>query len=323
MGMTTEEPYLSDDSSFYGDHDITSTLESRAESMDVEGFWKEKKPSLMEIAEANRIKRSGIHAMSLYNPYEGSVFGRQLDESVDDFLKRLPPATNQVSDTIPWIRIANPYTTRESLSPDASANNAGEEAPQEESSRWASFVTTGNIVLRHLAQARKNYEVEFASQPAMRRTRALNSERDQAVKKIQELAAEKHCVAGKWMLFVSVDEVNAIWASVARATANNELGTGAKVAPRGSQDLLDRGARLICIYTEDFTDKKDITLVLHKIRDLGLIDTKARPIYYKCDAYTYLRLGSGNEYDIKPSLYSSAEILGLKKQKRDEVKSHK
>ena len=32
-------------------------------------------------------------------------------------------------------------------------------------------------------------------------------------------------------------------------------------------------------------------------------------IYYKCDAYTYLGINSGNDYKLRASLYSSEEIL--------------
>jgi hypothetical protein len=83
------------------------------------------------------------------------------------------------------------------------------------------------------------------------------------------------------MLFISNNTVNAVWSVVAKATANNELGVAAKVAPY--DPLSDqRSPRLICIYTKDFTDMEDITRVVSKMRDLGLVEMKGRPIYYKC-----------------------------------------
>jgi hypothetical protein len=127
------------------------------------------------------------------------------------------------------------------------------------------------------------------------------------------------------MLFCETHEVDAIWYTVANATASNELGRAAKVAPRGHED---RQSRLICIYTKDFTDMNDVARVLSKLRDLGLVSMRGKSIYYKCgrfpacctpgsysyylDAYTYLGLTSGNEYNIKASLYSSADILKAK-----------
>lgn len=81
------------------------------------------------------------------------------------------------------------------------------------------------------------------------------------------------------MVFCQANEVNAIWAVIARATANNELGIAAKVSP---DDGDDRKARVICIYTKDFTDLKDVSRVVHKLKDLGVIDSRGKPIWYKC-----------------------------------------
>jgi hypothetical protein len=81
------------------------------------------------------------------------------------------------------------------------------------------------------------------------------------------------------MLFCSPTEVNAVWAAIARNTVNNTLGIAAKVAPDEGSDRKDR---LMCIYTKDFTDMEDVTRVLKKLKELGLVEMKGRPIYYKC-----------------------------------------
>lgn len=126
------------------------------------------------------------------------------------------------------------------------------------------------------------------------------------------------------MLFCDPAEVNSVWGVIARATALNELGIAAKVAPReGEGDR--RKLRLICVYTKDFADMEDVTRVARKMQNLGLINLKDSPIYYKCgkftarscksmliscsDAYTYLQISSGNKYNIKASLYNSADVL--------------
>lgn len=130
------------------------------------------------------------------------------------------------------------------------------------------------------------------------------------------------------MMFCEITEVDAFWSIIAHATASNDLGTAAKVAPRSNDD---RQPRLICIYTKDFTDMNDVARVVGKMRDLGLVNMRGRPIYYKCgesfagwysglclpalDAYTYLGLNSGNEYNIRASLYNSSDILKAKDSK--------
>lgn len=81
------------------------------------------------------------------------------------------------------------------------------------------------------------------------------------------------------MIFCQADEVNAVWAVIARATANNELGIAAKVAPDEGDN---RRPRLMCIYTKDFTDMKDVKRVAQKLKDLGVIESRGKGIYYKC-----------------------------------------
>ncbi len=84
------------------------------------------------------------------------------------------------------------------------------------------------------------------------------------------------------MIFCNPAEVNDVWSVVARATANNDLGIAAKVAPDDGQD---RKERLICIYTEDFSDMEDVSRVVRKLKDLGVIDSREKPIYYKCGEF--------------------------------------
>jgi hypothetical protein len=90
------------------------------------------------------------------------------------------------------------------------------------------------------------------------------------------------------MLFCTSFSVNEIWSTIARATATNALGIQAKVAPSNPEHDCDN-ARLICIYTKDFTDLEDVVCVLRRLKDLGLVDgTMGRAIYYKCGMYYLL-----------------------------------
>lgn len=99
------------------------------------------------------------------------------------------------------------------------------------------------------------------------------------------------------MLFCPATEVNEVWEIVAKATANNELGIAAKVAPRSPLED-PRKDRLLCVYTADFSDTADVGRVLQKLRELKLVEARARPIYYKpgkflcypCAVFCALRL---------------------------------
>ncbi|KAJ6506497.1 hypothetical protein C8R45DRAFT_922675 [Mycena sanguinolenta] len=88
-------------------------------------------------------------------------------------------------------------------------------------------------------------------------------------KEIAKLAKATGMVAGKGMLFPTVEEVNETWALVANATANNRLGIGAKIATAGKEQS-DR-SRLICVYTRDFTDKEDVERVLLELVRIGCV----------------------------------------------------
>ena len=80
------------------------------------------------------------------------------------------------------------------------------------------------------------------------------------------------------MLFCEPRVVNEIWSIVAKATANNELGIAAKVSKRPDGD--GRQARLVCVYTSDFADLKDVGRVIKRLKALDLVPSR-KPLYYK------------------------------------------
>lgn len=88
------------------------------------------------------------------------------------------------------------------------------------------------------------------------------------------------------MIFCEPSKVNAVWETVARATANGELGIAAKVAPRPEEAFQAR-TRLICVYTRDFRERRDVWRVLERLRELQLVET-GKPLYYKPGEYTPL-----------------------------------
>ncbi len=82
------------------------------------------------------------------------------------------------------------------------------------------------------------------------------------------------------MLFPLPDRVNGIWKLVAESTASGELGKAAKVGTDDGRG--ESAARLVCVYTEDFSDGEDVKRVLRKMKSIGLLDAAGRDIYYKC-----------------------------------------
>lgn len=143
-------------------------------------------------------------------------------------------------------------------------------------------------------------------------TRKINALREQLKADLFAVARNAGVTTGKWMLFPTEDRVDEFWAAIAEATVKGELGVEAKVATKDEEGEKAGGGtsvRLIAVYTQDFEDKDDIRRVLLKLVDLGLVKEDQRPIYYKCDAYTYLEIKSRNSYGLNASMYSSRDVL--------------
>ncbi|KAJ6468941.1 hypothetical protein C8R45DRAFT_875799 [Mycena sanguinolenta] len=242
------------------------------------------------VAALSRATRGPVRLGNLLNPYITRADSRQLDETVNEFLVRLPPHPISLNrDTLPpWYWIANPHIGIEYYRQQQDLD-ALKRQGQDLLDRYRQRNAPGNAFLpRHVSA-----ELE---------------------KEIAQLAKATGMVAGKWMLFPTVEEANETWALVANATANNRLGIGAKIATAGKEES-DR-CRLICVYTRDFTDKEDVQRVLLELVTMGCVPaekggskSRGKGIHYKCDAYTHLDVYAGNGYGLRPSIYSSAQML--------------
>jgi hypothetical protein len=94
---------------------------------------------------------------------------------------------------------------------------------------------------------------------------------------------------GKWLLFVPVEEVDAKWATIKRATEDGLLGDSAKVATAVPNPRARPGYRVICVYTYDGDDEQDIWRVREALRDLSFTDK----LYWKADQATLAGQYSG------------------------------
>ncbi|KAG9245999.1 hypothetical protein BJ878DRAFT_417939 [Calycina marina] len=251
--------YLSDDSSFYGDSPTKRQLNDRAASFSPTHHFTTTtmSPTALTILHSSIAPAPEV---TLHNPYAGVQCARQHDEAIDEFLARLPAAMTRQSDSAPWIYIVNPFQPAQSV-----------RESEEETQRWADFVRRGIELLNDL----RTFKVQLEG--VWGKVRLYAEERERVVKQLQGVAVECKCTSGKWMLFVDPAEVNFVWSEVARYTAKGELGHAAKVAPDGG----DARPRLICVYTEDYTDIADVTGVAKKMKDIGLIG-RGQTIYYKC-----------------------------------------
>jgi hypothetical protein len=215
---------------------------------------------------------------------------RDEKEPVAQFLSRLPPSTTQLTFTRPWIWMHNP------------------KVPSTEDGDIPTLLRKGRELLQEYENEstvlREAHDKSGAKTTAAL-TRKLNPLRRELEKNILALARETGVTHGKWMLFPTPDQVDAYWDAVVKAMERGELGDVAKVALNDGSGK----ARLICVYTADFEDTEDIKRVVKKLVDIGLVEKGTRPIYYKCDAYTYLEISSKNDYGLKASMFSSRDVL--------------
>lgn len=122
------------------------------------------------------------------------------------------------------------------------------------------------------------------------------------------LRIAKHCgyTSGKWIFRILPENVDEEWKKIAIATAHGKLGSGSKVAP--AMDSPDPIV-ICCVYVSDFSNRAEVRRVLIALQQLGL-SLKTKMCGFKPDVYTMLGIDSGNEWRLKPTIYSVDEANG-------------
>lgn len=226
--------------------------------------------------------------------FKGEVSAWQQDESIDDFLKRLPIAEPATAKVGPWLWVCSPQITRARKARCDEADVSG-------------FLHASRRLLEAFREQKTKIESANADKAPTTISRKLAPYRHRLEEDLLQSAVDHATTCGKWMLFPNATDLPRYWRSVAEATSQGKLGPGSKVATPGPSGVKD--ATLICIYTYDFADLDDVKRVLDQLLQLGLCSRDGKPIYYKSDAYTYLDISSENEYDLRASLFSSKDIL--------------
>lgn len=94
---------------------------------------------------------------------------------------------------------------------------------------------------------------------------------------------------GKWLIFVSNFNVDRIWIKIKNATGNGSLGGLSKVATaKVNPEFSNSKVKVICVYTYDWRDEKDVKRVREELRKIGI----SRKISYKTDEDTDLGIYS-------------------------------
>lgn len=75
--------------------------------------------------------------------------------------------------------------------------------------------------------------------------------------------------SGKWLIFSPVEEIDSIWEKIKKATEDGILGDSSKVST-AKPNATDKNTKVICVYTYDWTDKKDAMRIREELRKLGI-----------------------------------------------------
>lgn len=129
------------------------------------------------------LQERGEHdiSLSLKNPYQGVSSARQLQESVDDFLRRVPVLNNPFS---AWLRIAN-------------FNAGGQIFDEESENPEPDFFSKGLKLLNAYSDKKMHLESRHSPLTAARREKRLATERIQLKSDILRIATECRLVVGK------------------------------------------------------------------------------------------------------------------------------
>jgi len=90
---------------------------------------------------------------------------------------------------------------------------------------------------------------------------------------------------GKWLIFVNREDIDEVWTKVKKATEEGKLGIETKVRtakPIPKSVGYEEYKHVICVYTYDWTDEKDVKRVREELRKLGI----TQKIFYKADEDT-------------------------------------
>jgi hypothetical protein len=285
------------------------------------------------LARLGKRKREPSPEPVLFNPGQGSPDAWQLDESAEDFVRRLPPLTTSIY-TCAWIWAHNPHFDVHDKS-------------KFTSHRADEFRSCGADLLGQSLQTRQQMQSKGLHGPKAALTRSLNQESKDLQQRITDLAVECGILSGKvrmTLTFASVHLQNADfkpsgcsfpnwrkWLVYGKRLSKAWSTTVLVLQPRWLQTKVnlatDSSAStpkwVVCAWTalqdiltwlQDFRDEDDVLRVLSELETMGLVNT-GRSIYYKSDAFTYLDLykQTASDYGLQASLYTSFKMMAAAK----------
>ncbi|CAK9785483.1 hypothetical protein CC85DRAFT_329208 [Cutaneotrichosporon oleaginosum] len=217
--------------------------------------------------------------------------------SIDDFLKKYTPSILDQGDA-PWIWIGTS---------DARVD------PEAETGAQTEAVAKGAVVLdetyKRLIEIGKDPNIPVRGKKGgLNKKQAREEAQQKAADALKDISLETGYTHGKWMSFSRPENVDAIWARVAKSVAYgplHDLGvTTAKVATR-DPEAGTMGTHVVIIYVDNVYDKDMMTKVLVSLLEDHGIEASA----CKSDLYTALRIDSKHSSGVRSSIWRPTELV--------------
>jgi len=179
-----------------GDEQLVADLEKRVENLNVGTWWQAREGAATPLGLQSQGAPSN-DVSHLHNPYAGNKHARQLTETVDAFLSRLPPATTEKTPGHAWIWIYNPYRKRKSQMEAQNRHLRGgeDEVPEAEGADLPMLMQAGQERL-DIASSFCN-EYRNSGQPQVMISRETRKAGMDAAKDILDLAQALGVTCGK------------------------------------------------------------------------------------------------------------------------------
>ena len=85
---------------------------------------------------------------------------------------------------------------------------------------------------------------------------------------VDKLAEQFNVVSGKWLVFISSDEVDNLLERIAKSTLSGTLGNSAKVSTHSEEDPDSK--HVICVNNADYRSIDEVNRVRDELRRLGV-----------------------------------------------------
>ncbi|SCV73417.1 BQ2448_7343 [Microbotryum intermedium] len=246
------------------------------------------------------------------------------------FLKRSKPSANNMH--FPWYWVVIPRSKDDK---DGALKPADEQSLESR----VEFMQQGQVLVETLTQDCKH----IAATAPVRGNKKTGAKSQKELREIEHakfndqvaaLAKKSNLLTGKWLLYPTAENVDAIWAKLVNAIAkpdgalaktgsvhtakvstHAEEGQSVTFVPRASAFSYEterwillrtlRRGYVICVYCDDSWDRDGVGKAFKcLVRDLGLISSA-----YKSDANTLLGIDSKHSSGIRSSLYGKTDFM--------------